>query len=124
VAVNTLIAGATGGFFAFVVRYFQYETTSLVALSRGVVSGLVAVSAATDDMKPWTAFIYGLLAALLYSVLAKVVPKVHIDDPVEVVPVYLVIIISIIRDQDFWVFSFQHFSTLKLVYSMDLEPNS
>ncbi|CAD8132895.1 unnamed protein product [Paramecium octaurelia] len=89
VAVNTLVAGATGGFFAFIIRYFQYETTSLVALSRGIISALVAVSAATDDMKPWTAFIYGLLAAVFYSVLAKVIPKVHIDDPVEVVPVFL-----------------------------------
>ena len=62
----------------------------MVALSRGIISGLVAVSAATDDMKPWTAFIYGLLAAVFYSVLAKVVPKAHIDDPVEVVPVFLV----------------------------------
>ena len=41
-------------------------------------------------MKPWTAFIYGLLAAVVYSVLAKLIPKVHIDDPVEVVPVFLV----------------------------------
>ena len=96
----------------------------MVALSRGVVSGLVAVSAATDDMKPWTAFIYGVLAALLYSILAKVVPKAHIDDPVEVVPVYLVIINSIFRDLDFWVFSFQHFSIPELECSMDLVPNS
>lgn len=43
-------------------------------------------------MKPWTAFIYGLLAALFYSVLAKAIPKAHIDDPVEVVPVFFVII--------------------------------
>ncbi|CAD8115566.1 unnamed protein product [Paramecium primaurelia] len=89
VAVNTLIAGATGGFVSFVIRYFQYETTNLVALSRGVVSGLVAVSAAADDMKPWTAFVYGFIAALFYSILAKATPSAHIDDPAEVIPVYL-----------------------------------
>ncbi|CAK85357.1 unnamed protein product (macronuclear) [Paramecium tetraurelia] len=89
VAVNTMVAGATGGFFAFIIRYFQYETTSLIALSKGIISALVAVSAATDDIKSWTAFFYGLMAAGVYSVLAKAVPKHHIDDPVEVIPVFL-----------------------------------
>lgn len=40
-------------------------------------------------MKPWTAFVFGLLAALFYSVLSKAIPKAHIDDPVEVVPIFL-----------------------------------
>ncbi|CAK60161.1 unnamed protein product (macronuclear) [Paramecium tetraurelia] len=88
VAVNTLIAGATGGFFSFVIRHFQYGTSNLAALSRGVICGLVAVSAAADDMKPWTAFLYGAIAALIYSFLAKVMPAAHIDDPAEVVSVY------------------------------------
>lgn len=56
-----------------------------------MICGLVAVSAAADDMKPWTAFLYGVVAALIYSFLAKVMPAAHIDDPAEVVSVYLVI---------------------------------
>ncbi|CAK88125.1 unnamed protein product (macronuclear) [Paramecium tetraurelia] len=60
-----------------------------IFLIRNHKFGCLVQSAATDDMKPWTAFIYGLLAAVFYSVLAKVIPKVHIDDPVEVVPVFL-----------------------------------
>ncbi|CAD8139057.1 unnamed protein product [Paramecium octaurelia] len=98
----------TGRFFALIIRYFQYETTSLVALSRGISSALVAVSAATDDMKSWTAFFQGFLAAGVYSVLTKAVLKHQIDDPVEVIPV-----------MDFWEFSFQHFLTLKQVYGCD-----
>lgn len=45
VAINTLIAGASGAIFGFMVRYFQDESTSLVALSRGMITALVAVSA-------------------------------------------------------------------------------
>jgi Amt family ammonium transporter len=43
-------------------------------------------------MKPWTAFIYGVVAALFYSILARVIPAARVDDPVEVVPVYFVYI--------------------------------
>lgn len=90
VAVNTLIAGATGGFVAFIIRYLMDESTSLVALSKGILAGLVASSACASEMRPWAAFIYGLLAAVGYAVSAKVVPKAHLDDPVEVIPVFLV----------------------------------
>lgn len=41
-------------------------------------------------MKPWTAFLYGVFAALIYSILAKVTPAAHIDDPAEVFPVFFV----------------------------------
>lgn len=49
VAVNTLVAGAVGGFWAFVTRYLTRETTSLFAISRGILAGLVASSAAPHE---------------------------------------------------------------------------
>ncbi|KAM3137819.1 hypothetical protein pb186bvf_010062 [Paramecium bursaria] len=88
-ALNTLIAGATGGLFSFIIRYFRDEQTSLVALSKGVIAGLVAVSAQANDIEGWTAFIYGLFAAIIYNVLAAAIPKYHVDDPIEVVAVHL-----------------------------------
>lgn len=49
VAVNTLVAGATGGFFSFITRYLTKETTSLFSISRGILAGLVASSAAAHE---------------------------------------------------------------------------
>lgn len=48
-AVNTLIAGAAGGFWSFVIRYLTKETTSLFSISRGILAGLVASSAAAHE---------------------------------------------------------------------------
>ena len=49
-AVNTLVAGAAGGFWSFVTRYLTKETTSLFSISIWILAGLVASSAAPHEL--------------------------------------------------------------------------
>lgn len=44
IAANTLIAGAAGAVTAFVIHYFGANEYSLVHLSNGLLTGLVAVT--------------------------------------------------------------------------------
>lgn len=61
-----------------------------MALSRGIVIGLVTSCASANEIYPWVAFIFGAVAGVAYNVVAKVIPASHIDDPTEVIPVYVV----------------------------------
>ncbi|CAD8137059.1 unnamed protein product [Paramecium octaurelia] len=89
VAVNTLVAGAAGGFWSFITRYFTKETTSLFSISRGILAGLVASSAAAHESQIWATAIVASIAGIVYTLTATALPKVKLDDPVQVVPIFL-----------------------------------
>ena len=93
--MNTLISGCTSsvlsvfikpqilGTYSFVSRY------DCVASCSGFLAGLVAVSGTADELEPWAAFIIGIIASITYISGCKVLDILHIDDPIEAVPVNL-----------------------------------
>ncbi|CAD8059260.1 unnamed protein product [Paramecium sonneborni] len=89
VAVNTLVAGAVGGFWSFITRYFTKETTSLFSISRGILAGLVVSSAAPHESQIWATSIIASIAGIIYTLSATALPKVKLDDPVQIVPIFL-----------------------------------
>lgn len=90
ITVNALIAAATGGLISFVANYFRTQDTSLIALGRGSVAGLVAVAASVAVIREWAAFLIGGFGGLFYLVLALALAKSPIDDPAQAASTHLV----------------------------------
>lgn len=53
------------------------------ALTNGMLAGLVAITGSCDSCEPWSAFLIGLVASVVYSFACKLVEKLGVDDPVE-----------------------------------------
>lgn len=53
----------------------------MIALSRGAIAGLVAVSASADNIFTWAAALIGILAAAVYLVVAIGIKYSKLDDP-------------------------------------------
>lgn len=54
---------------------------SLIAISRGSVAGIVAISAIANDVRIWESALTGILAGLVYILLILIIKRSHVDDP-------------------------------------------
>ncbi|TNV72316.1 hypothetical protein FGO68_gene10818 [Halteria grandinella] len=91
--MNTLISGCTSsvlsvyikpqvlGTYSFVSRY------DCVASGSGFLAGLVAISGVADEVEPWFAMLIGVISSGMYIGGCKVLDMLHIDDPIEAVPI-------------------------------------
>jgi ammonium transporter, Amt family len=88
---NTMIASCTAGLTTLIAkaapRDFNYFP--LNSMLSGILTGLVAITAGSTVVEPWAAFIFGVLAALVYLGLTHLELNIFkIDDPVEAWPVH------------------------------------
>jgi len=89
IVMNTIIAGASGGLTAALLKPHIMKTYSannqfdLVALCNGVLAGLVAITGACNNVLPWAAFIIGIVGGIVYSGSCKLLQYFNIDDPVK-----------------------------------------
>ena len=60
-----------------------------VASGSGFLAGLVGISGVCDQSEPYAAFIIGIVSSLVYVASCKLLDVLHVDDPVEVIPVNL-----------------------------------
>jgi len=58
----------------------RYDTG---ALTNGLLAGLVAITGSCDRCEPWSSFLIGLLAGVVYTFACKLQAKLGVDDPVE-----------------------------------------
>ena len=63
----------------------------MIAISRGSVAGIVAISAIANDVRIWESALTGILAGLVYIVLILVIKRSHVDDPAYTLATHLVI---------------------------------
>jgi len=93
ITVNTALAPCTAGLIVFFFRSFVLAPRKLdvVAMTKGVLAGLVAITAPCSYVKPFEAIIIGGLAGFAYLLSAWLFSqKLKIDDPLEVIPVHFV----------------------------------
>jgi Amt family ammonium transporter len=87
-ATNTLL-GAAGGFVAtFFYSLHKRRQADPVMLCRGLIGGAVAVSAESELVEGWAAFLTGIIAAALIQATVEMLERRRIDDPVGVVAVH------------------------------------
>lgn len=89
--VNTLLAGAVGGFTAMSFMWLTGPAKKPDASMsvNGVLAGLVAVTAPCAFIDIWAAVVIGAVAGVLVCLATSLLEKLKIDDPVGAVPVHL-----------------------------------
>ena len=89
IAVNTMLASASGAFASFLVTKFRFGKPDISMICNGMLAGLVAITAPCAFVSSWAAILIGAIAGVLviYAVLF-VERRLRIDDPVGAVAVH------------------------------------
>lgn len=89
VAVNTMIAGAVGGFVAMMYTWLKWGKPDPSMMCNGTLAGLVGITAPCAFVAPWAAAVIGLVAGVLVVEAALFIErKFKIDDPVGAIAVH------------------------------------
>ncbi len=91
VAVNTMMAGAAGGFAAMIYHWLRYGKPDPSMIANGTLAGLVAITAPSAFVNPVGSVIIGLIAgALVVEAVFFIDRKLKVDDPVGAISVHFV----------------------------------
>src|SRR4051812_6528873 len=89
VAVNTMLASASGAFLSFLVTKFRFGKPDISMMCNGMLAGMVAITAPCAFVSPWAAILIGAISGVLVVYAALFIEKkLKIDDPVGAVAVH------------------------------------
>ena len=89
VAVNTMLAGATGSFGALFYMWIRYRKPDASMTGNGLLAGLVAITAPSGFVSTIGSAIIGLVAGVLVCVSVEFFEKIiKVDDPVGAISVH------------------------------------
>ncbi|HZT39280.1 MAG TPA: ammonium transporter [Bryobacteraceae bacterium] len=89
IAVNTMLAGMTGGFGAMFYMWLRYGKPDASMSGNGLLAGLVAITAPSGFVNTIGATIIGLIAGVLVCLSVEFVDRVlKVDDPVGAISVH------------------------------------
>ena len=89
IAVNTCMAGASGGFFGLFLIWKLRGVPDAASTMNGLLAGCVAVTAGSDVVTPISALAIGAIGGALCSITTVLMDRWKLDDPVGAVPVHL-----------------------------------
>jgi Amt family ammonium transporter len=91
VAVNTMLAGAAGGFVSMMIMWIGYKKPDPSMMCNGALAGLVAITAPSAFVNVNCAVLIGAIAGALVVVSVLVIDrKIKLDDPVGAISVHFV----------------------------------
>ncbi|MFZ4765051.1 MAG: ammonium transporter [Roseimicrobium sp.] len=90
IAVNTCIAGSSGGFFGLILIWLLRGAPDAASTMNGLLAGCVAITAPCACVTPFSALLIGIIAGVLCSLATIFMERVKLDDVVGAVPVHLV----------------------------------
>ena len=87
---NTWLAGGAAGITALLLGTIgsRSQTDYLMCLVKGTVSGMVIVSAMSQNVECWEAFVHGFTGGVLFSLVKKLEDKLKMDDALRVIPAH------------------------------------
>ena len=88
VAVTTTLAAASGGVANLFIHYKLSQTYDVAEMCNGILAGLVSITSACPVVEPWAAVVIGPIGAVFYTLGAKLLVKLEIDDAVNATPVH------------------------------------
>ena len=89
VAVNTMLASATGAFGAYLYVKARFGKADPSWLANGMLAGLVAITAPCAFVSAWAAMLIGAISGVLVVVAAIFIDtKLKVDDPVGAIAVH------------------------------------
>jgi Amt family ammonium transporter len=90
IAVNTFLAGITGGVAAYYIRFIETGKVDIAATCSGIIGGLVAITAPCAFVESWAAVVIGGIAGPVVIYGARFLENVvKLDDPVWAVPCHM-----------------------------------
>jgi len=93
ISAAILILAASGAglvsflFFSIVTRKRAHRENA-ASVCRAIVAGMVAVCASSFTYLPWVGLITGMLGALAYLIMARLVYRLQLDDPCEFIAIF------------------------------------
>lgn len=72
VSSNTFLAGSAGSLVACLLHYASTGKTGLVPLCNGMLTGLVAITGACDNVHTWAAIVIGAIGGVTYFTVARI----------------------------------------------------
>lgn len=91
VAINTMMAGAAGGFASMMYYWLRYGKPDPSMIANGTLAGLVAITAPSASVSPIGSVIIGLVAGVLVVESVFFIDRrLKVDDPVGAVSVHFV----------------------------------
>src|SRR5260221_699573 len=89
IAVNTMLASASGAFFAMLYMWMKFKKPDPGMIANGMLAGLVAITAPCAFVNAMSAVIIGAVAGILVVVAVFFIDqKLKIDDPVGAISVH------------------------------------
>ncbi len=88
IAVNTNLAAAAGALVAMLLSWARSGKPNVGMLLNGALAGLVGITAGCAAVTPLSAIIIGAIAGVVMTLVAGILWKFKIDDPVGAVPVH------------------------------------
>jgi Amt family ammonium transporter len=88
VAVNTTLATGAGGLTCLLLAVFNGSPGDIAPLLNGILAGAVSITAPCAMVQSYAAVMIGGIGAVVYSLSARLLLRLRIDDPVEAAPVH------------------------------------
>ena len=94
IIMNTIIGAGAGGVTNAYLRpvifktYSKYAKHDLFAACDGVFAGLVGITACCNNVEVWTAFVVGVISALISIGAIALVKRCGIDDPINAAAIH------------------------------------
>ncbi|WP_100405484.1 ammonium transporter [Bacillus solitudinis] len=88
IALNTMMAAASGGSVALLLTMFKYQKADPSMTINGVLSGLVAITAGCAFVDTWSAILIGAIGGGIVVYGTLLIDGLKIDDPVGAVSVH------------------------------------
>ncbi|HVV17235.1 MAG TPA: ammonium transporter [Polyangia bacterium] len=88
IATNTMLASATGAFFAMLYVWMTTKKPDPTMMCNGMLAGLVAITSPCAFVTPVGAFIIGAVAGVIVVLSVNFFDRVKVDDPVGAISVH------------------------------------
>jgi Amt family ammonium transporter len=89
ILLNTLIAGAFGGFGGYLISLIFKDKVNIKIFSFGILSGLVSITAGCNEFNTQIAAFVGFSSAILMFIFDQIILRVlKIDDPLSIVSIH------------------------------------
>ncbi|ULU04399.1 hypothetical protein L3Y34_017281 [Caenorhabditis briggsae] len=126
-AVATIMASIGGGATAITISFVKTKKLQVNFLINGILSSIVSITAICAVSRPWHALVIGSISSVFSIAILPVLDRLHIDDPVGIVPIHLtssiwgMIAVGIFCEQDKYLTSAtNNMSGLLYSWSFDL----
>lgn len=90
IAVTTTLGGAAGAIGGLTTSWFKYKKPDVGLTLGATIAGLVAITAGTANVSPFSSIIIGAIGGILYVYSVAFFDKIKVDDPVGAISAHAV----------------------------------